>query len=446
MTEFGEPRGGGGVSQKITPATPSPNPALIRALDTLDLTAVGINGVIGAGIFLIPASIAKMLGAASIWAFLAAGFVICLIVLCFAEAGSWIQSTGGPYVYTRFVFGRFVGFQIGWMTWLARVGGLAALSNGFATSLGYFWRPAAGPLKMIAITLLFVFITWINLIGVQHGKRVINALTAAKLLPLFLFVAVGLFFVDWTRYQSTRLQDFSGLGEGTLLLVFALTGWELVVIPAEEVKNPRKSIPLALIVTILFVTVFYILIQLVAYGVLPGLENTTTPIVSASEVFGGSMAASGITLAALLSITGTCSGLMLAGPRMLYAFGTEKDVPPLFARVHPKYRTPHIAILVTALVALFLAYLGNFGQMAALAAIARLISYVGVCLAVPFLRGKFTDDGNRFVLPGRWLIPALATGLALWLIAHSTRNQFGLAAGAAAIGTILYLASRKGRS
>ncbi|HEY3128990.1 MAG TPA: amino acid permease [Acidobacteriota bacterium] len=420
-------------------------PTLIRALGTLDLTAVGINGVIGAGIFLIPATIASILGAASIWAYLAAGSVICLIVFCFAEAGSWIQSTGGPYVYARNVFGRFAGFQIGWMTWLARVAGLAALSNGFAASLGYFWRPAAGSLKMIAITLLFLFVTWINLIGVRFGKRVINGLTVAKLLPLFLFVAGGFFFVDWTRYQTMNLQQISRLGEGTLLLVFALTGWEVAVIPAEEVKNPRKSIPLALTITILFVTVFYMLIQLVAYGVLPGIENSATPLASAANVIGGGLGASGITLAALLSITGTCSGLMLAGPRMLYAFATEKDIPFLFAHVHPRYRTPHIAILVTAAVSLFLAYLGNFAQMAALAAIARLISYVGVCLAVPFLRRKITVDGKRFVLPGGWLIPALATGLSFWLIAHSTRTQFALALGAAGVGTALYLVSRRNR-
>jgi amino acid transporter len=417
------------------------NPTLLRALSTLDLTAVGINGVVGAGIFLIPATVAKVLGGGGVWAYLIAGLIISPIVLCFAEAGSWIQTTGGPYVYTRQVFGRFVGFQMGWMTWLARVCGLAALSNGFATYLGYFWAPAASSQKIVAIAMLMLFVTGINLVGVGFGKHVINALTIAKLLPLALFVAAGFFFINWSRYHSLQLADASRLGEGTLQLVFTLTGWEVLVIPAEEIKNPRKSIPQALMITIAFSTVFYALIQLVAYGVLVGIERAATPLASAAEVFGGRAAGTALTLAALLSITGTCSGLMLTGPRMLYAFAVEHDIPSPFARVHRRYRTPHFSILASALTAFTLAYLGNFAQMAALAAIARLISYVGVCLAIPFLRKQVPQDASRFILPGGWVIPILATACSLWLISHSTQNQFVLAASATAVGCGLYFAS-----
>jgi len=412
----------------------------------LDLTAAGINGVIGAGIFLIPADISRLLGPAGIWAYLFAGFAIALIVLCFAEAASRIQVTGGPYAYTRPVLGRFIGFQVGWMTWLARITGLAALSNGFSTYLGYFWPPAAGSQKMIAITLLMAFVTVMNVVGVNYGKTVVNALTISKVLPLALFVIAGFWFVDWRRYQSTALSAGAPLGEATLLLVFALTGWEIIAIPAEEIKEPRRTLPKALLFTICFVTLFYVLIQLVAYGVFPGIENSRTPIASAAERLYGTTAGSGITLAALLSITGTCGGLMLAGPRMLYAFALEGEIPKLFARVHQTFRTPHVSILFTACCALALAYVGNFAQMGRLAAVARLVSYVGVCAALPLLRRRITDpDAPPLLLPGGWTLPVAAVACSIWLIANMQYQQFVLGLIAAALGITLYLAGRSQR-
>ncbi|HEY2934339.1 MAG TPA: APC family permease [Acidobacteriota bacterium] len=412
-------------------------------MGTLDLTAAGVNGVVGAGIFLIPADVSRLLGPAGIWAYLIAGGAIALIVLCFAEAASRIQLTGGPYVYTRPVFGRFVGFQVGWMTWLARITGLAALSNGFSTYLGYFWPPAGGSQKMIAIVILIAFVTVMNVVGVRYGKTVVNALTVSKILPLSLFIVVGLFFVDWQRYQGTTLRSGDALGEATLLLVFALTGWEIVAIPAEEIKDPQRTLPAALLFTICFVTVFYVLIQLVAYGIFPGIENSRTPIASAAERLLGRAGGGGITLAALLSITGTCGGLMLAGPRMLYAFAAEGDIPKVFGKVHHNFRTPHVSILFTAACALAFAYAGNFAQMGRLAAVARLVSYVGVCAALPFLRRRPSESGiEPLKLPGGWVLPIAATACSIWLIASMQQQQLVLGLTAAGAGVVLYLAGR----
>jgi APA family basic amino acid/polyamine antiporter len=247
---------------------------LLRDLGVWDLSAIGINGVIGGGIFILPATVAQLLGTAAPLAYLLAATVVSLVALCFAVAGSYFTTAGGPYHYAHKAFGPFLGFQVGWVTWLVRATSLGALSSGLATYLAYFWPAAAlGLQKQAIVTAVFGSLIVVNILGVRSGARVVNLLTVVKLLPLTLFVAIGVFAVDLQKVLPIREISLQRLGESALLLIFAFGGFEILVIPAEEMVNPRRDVPRSLLATMLVVTLVYASIQWVAAGTFSGLAS-----------------------------------------------------------------------------------------------------------------------------------------------------------------------------
>ena len=420
-------------------------PVLVRALGAWDLTAIGINGVIGAGIFILPATVAQLLGTAAPLAYLLSATVVSLVALCFAEAGSYFTTSGGPYLYAWKAFGPFLGFQVGWVTWLLRATSLGALSIGLATYLGYFW-PAAGHgwprgLIVAAVTL---FLVTVNIAGVRSGAWVVNFLAVAKLLPLAIFIGVGALAMELQNVLPLKLASVERLGEAALLLIFAFGGFEILVIPAEEIVNPRRDVPRALLATIIVVTAVYACIQWVAAGTFRGLPGSQTPLASAATQFLGPSGGTLMTLGALGSITGTMSGLMLTGPRVTYALAQNQQLPSWFGSVHSRFRTPYLSILFIGAVGLALALSGTFVQLAGLAAIARLLQYVATCLALVKLRKDMESDPSRFRLPGRHSIPLLAVTLCVWLLFQSQAAQIVLTAGALGAGTLLFWLAKLG--
>ncbi|HSE98123.1 MAG TPA: APC family permease [Blastocatellia bacterium] len=412
---------------------------LVRAVGLFGLTSISLNGVIGSGIFVLPATVAALLGPASPTAYLIAALVTALIVVCFAEAGSMFERTGGPYLYAREAFGDFVGFQIGWMFLLTRLAAGAAISNAFTAYLGYYWPAlASGSGRITAITLLFLFLAWLNIIGIRYGARVVNLLTIAKLLPLLLFISVGLFFVDHGRYSLIALPDTEGLRQASLALIFAFGGFENASVPSEEVKNPTKNLPVALMTSIIVTTIIYLLIQIVALGTLPSLAADPTPLASAGQVFLGPVGAGIITMGAILSTAGSNSALVLVGPRILYAFGESGQLPSALARVHERYRTPYLSVIVFAFITWAIALYGNFAQLVAVSAIARLLFSISTCLAVPVLRRETAKTDGRFTIPGGATIPALAALISLWLLTGITRTQAIMGLLALVFGVVFY--------
>ncbi|HWC77733.1 MAG TPA: amino acid permease, partial [Blastocatellia bacterium] len=405
---------------------------------SLGLTAISLNGVIGSGIFVLPATVAALMGPSSPVAYLLAAFATALIVLCFAEAGSRFDRTGGPYLYTREAFGAFIGFEVGWMFLLTRLAASAAISNAFAAYLGYL-VPAfsSGTGRVFAIAALTAVLAWLNLIGIRYGSWTVNLLTVAKLIPLLLFIVAGLAAADHTAY-TFGLSDTSGLKQASLALIFAFGGFENASVPGEEIKNPARSIPIALLTSISVTTVVYVLVQMVALGTLPSLEDSKAPLAVASELFLGSAGAIVITIGAVLSTSGSISALMLVGPRILYAFSEGKQLPSALSRIHPRYRTPHIAVLVFALVSCAVAIYGSFAELVAVSAIARLFFSAMTCLAVPVLRRKKRSDEGRFKIPGGILIPVLAAAISFWLLSGSSARQAIAGALALGVGAVLY--------
>jgi amino acid transporter len=418
-------------------------PGLRRELGRWDLTAIGVNQVIGAAVFAQPSLYTANVGAWSLWMVAAGGAAAMLIALCFAEVGSRFESTGGPYLYTRAAFGRFPAFEVGWMLWFSRVASWAAVINVLATSLG-FYAPAltSGLPRAVLITSIIGVIAGINVRGIRQSSLVVNALTVGKLLPLVVFIIAGMFFVDYSRLVPDQSPSFAQLSATGLLLIFAFGGYEVVPVVAGEAQDPRRGVPFALIMTILVVTVVMTLVQVVALGTLPGLAASTTPLADASLLFLGGMGAALMTLGAVFSTTGNNMGAALSGSRNLFALAEQGDLPAVFGRVHPRFRTPATAILVTSIVSLVLALSGTFTTMALASSVSRLIVYVATCAST--LRLRTTRFAGRvspptFVVPGGPLIPTTAIIIGLTILAGATFRQFVAGVLALAAGALLYL-------
>jgi amino acid transporter len=373
--------------------------------------------------------------------------VVLLIALCFAEAARHFTGAGGPYLYARRAFGPFIGFQTGWVTWLVRVTSTGAVSHAFAAYLGYLWPPAAhNPIQAIIISSVLLVMMVINLLGVNHGACVVNLFTIGKLLPLGFFVATGAWYVSADHLLPIGWASLGHFGEATLLLVFAFGGFEILTIPAEEATSPQRDIPRAILATMILVTVIYVLVQIVATGTLANLAESKTPLASACAQFLGPWGGTLITLGALVSTTGTNSGLMLAGPRLTYALAQHGQIPSLFAQVHSRFHTPAFSIVFYGMVALGITLSGSFIQLAGLSAIARLLQYIISCLAL--LRLRYLSQSNEALRRRSFVkfVPYLAVGLCVWLLFQSTPDQWLLTAIGVAVGCLLYLLTRPGSS
>ena len=278
---------------------------LVRVIRRWDLAAIVLNSIIGAGIFGLPAAVLALVGVYSLFAFLFCAFLVTLIILCFAEVSSRYTQTGGPYLYAREAFGPVVGFEVGWLMWIARLTAFAANCNLLIAYFGFFIPSLErGVSRAAAITIVVTVLTAINIIGVRDATILTNALTIAKLLPLVLFVVVGLFFIDSGRYALTAPPALGDFSVSVLLLVYAFTGFEMAAIPGGEARDPRRDLPWALLTAIAVVTVFYLLIQLIAIGTLPELAGSTRPLADAGGRFLGSLGAAIISAGALVSILG----------------------------------------------------------------------------------------------------------------------------------------------
>ena len=419
----------------------APPPRLLRVVGLPGLTAIAVNGVIGSGIFVLPATVAALLGPASPVAYLLAALVAALVVACFAEAGSLFDRTGGPYLYAREAFGPFAAFQVGWAFFLSRLAAGAAIANAFAAYLGYLWpAAAAGAGRVLAVTALLAALAAVNVVGVRYAGWTVNALTVAKLAPLLLFIGVGLFYADPSRYALLALPDSTRLRQASLLLIFAFGGFENASVPGDESRDPRNHLPIALLAAIALTAVLYVVIQVVALGTLPGLARDPTPLASAARSFLGPAGALAIALGAIVSTAGSSSALALVGPRILYALAEGGQLPAVLARVHPVFRTPHVSVVLFALLTWGVALAGDFARLAAVSALARLVFSAVTCLAVPVLRRKMPDTERRFRVPGGALVPVAATVLSLWLLTGVDRTQAAGAAAALLAGLFLYLA------
>lgn len=417
----------------------SPPPTLLRAVSRWQVLGLSINDVVGSGIYLLPMSAALLLGPASPWAVLVAGVAVALLVLCYAQAASWFDQPGGAYLYAREAFGPFVGFQIGWMTWLTRIAVAAALSNGFALALAAFVPALAEGAPRIAVVVgVLVFATLVNVIGVRSGARTAIVLVVGKLVPLVVFVALGAWHVDPAALRIDAWPPLDNLGKAALLLLFAYAGFENSPAAAGEYRDPRRDLPAALVRMIVIVTLLYLGVQVVALGTLPALATAKAPLAEAMSGFAGMAGVLLVGAGATISILGTLSTTMLFGPRFLYAMARDGHAPGVLARVHPRFRTPYVAILVQAALSIALALSGSFVELALLSMVARLCAYMGTAASVLRLRTRFASREGALVLPGGALIPTAALLLAFVLLLSAEPKHLAAGALALVVGALVY--------
>jgi amino acid transporter len=392
--------------------------SLVRAMGRWSLVALVVNSIIGSGVFGLPSLVQARVGPASPLAYLPAALGMGIIMACFAEVASRFRQAGGPYLYARAAFGRLAGIEVGWVTWLSRLTAAAANANLFVIYLAEFWAPVDHPLpRLMVLTLLVGVLSFINYRGVRAGARQSNVFVIAKLVPLLLFIAVGLFFIHPERFSIHTQATADSWLATELLLVFAFGGFEGAVIPMSEAKDPQRDAPFALFVALGAVTAVYVLVQAVVTGVLSNASASDRPLAAAARVFAGPAGAGIISLGALISVYGLLSSLTLYAPRLTYAFAEQKDFPAIFAAVHRRFRTPHFSIVVFGGLVWGLAVAGSFQWNLTLSAIARLFTYGFTCAAMLAFRKKAPGEG-ALRLPAGGLLAVLGMMFCLVLVSR----------------------------
>ena len=415
---------------------------LVRGIGVPALTANIVSSTIGAGIFVIPATVAKGLGPAAPLAFLCCAIAMVLFVTCFAIAGSRVSLTGGLYAYVEVAFGRFVGFLAGILYFLTALGAVAGVVNVLANSVALV-IPFLGSPTMRVVVMLVVYgsLVLINIRGVREGAGAVTVITVAKLLPLLLFICAGLFFIHPANLSWSAWPGSKSLGDAVILLIFAFVGIEVALIPSGEVKNPARTVPRSAYLALVVTTIIYVLIQVVAQGTLGAdLANyPDAPLAESAAKFLGSIGRTILLAGATISAFGFVTSDILSSPRMIFAFGRDGALPSLFAHVHPRYRSPDVAIATYAILAFALSVSGTFEQLAVLSNVAVLLMYLLCCAGCWFLvQRNIRSDGEPFNFPGMKIVPALAIVAIIWILSHASVREFAVTGIVLALASIVY--------
>ena len=415
----------------------------MRAIGRWSLAALVVNSIIGSGVFGLPSVVAALIGVSSIWAVVAAGAGMGVIMACFAEVASRFRQAGGPYLYAREAFGRFMGIQTAWMLWLGQVAAPAANANLFVIYLGEFFPHAKDPApRALILTALIGLLAFINVRGVRGGTQMSNLFTAAKLVPLFAVIALGMLALGHHHWTMTSASSPAATADqwikALLLLVFAYGGFETALAPMSEAKNPQRDAPFALFMALIVCTVIYALIQWAVVGVLPDAAHSSRPLADVARVAIGPVGAALVAVGALISFYGYLSAKILAMPRVLYALAEERDFPEVFAAVHRKFQTPYVSILAFAGLAWVFALIGEFKWNVTLSAVARLLYYAVGCAALPVLR-RSGRTPPMFRLPGGKLFSIVGIALCLLLVTRVDFGQSMILIGTIALATLNWM-------
>jgi amino acid transporter len=370
-----------------------------------------------------------------------------LIVICFADAGSRVSLTGGPYAYVETAFGPFVGFVCGALLWIGMTFAFSAVSSFFADALVAL-VPAIGQTgKRVALIAILAALALANARGVRNVTHLNTVATVAKLLPLLLLIVVGAFAMRGENLRITTAPTGAGVARASLLLLFAFLGVESALVPSGEVKEPARTVPRAIFLAMAAVALLYVCVQVVAQGLLgDALPGDPTPLASAAAVAMGPAGRSLILVGSVVSMFGYVSGMTLAVPRMLFAFGRDGFLPAQLAAVHPRWRTPHVAIAVQVGIVAVLGLFGIFERLAVAANVTMLVVYAACCFAAVALRRRgVRAEGTPFRVPGARIAPWLALGVIAWLLWELEPTEWLAAAVIVVVAAIVFLVTLPSR-
>ncbi|HTV00755.1 MAG TPA: APC family permease [Luteitalea sp.] len=428
------------------PPPPAREDTLVRAIGTLGLAASIVNITVGGGIFRLPASVAGALGAAAPLAYLVCAAAMGLIVLCIADAGRRVSLTGGPYAYVGVALGPYAAFLSGLMLWMIGLFAMAAVSTVFAASVGGLVPSLGGPTSQ-AVVLIITYAFWglVNVRGVALGTRLNVVATVAKLLPLLLVIVGGWMAVKAEHLVVPAWPSASDVARTSLLLVFAFAGVETALVPSGEVRSVARTVPRAIAIAMMGITLLYLALQGAAQGVLgPALPGSATPLADTAELAMGGWARTLLLAGAAVSMFGYLGGMTLSVPRVVFAMAADGMLPTRLAAVHRTFHTPHVAIVAHAVLTLALALSGSFERLAILANTSALALYLGCAVAAWRLRTRGVGDSRHSArLPFAAAAPFLAVPVILWLLTGLTRTEWTAFAAAVSIGTMAYVVTQR---
>ena len=431
--------------------TPSPPESagteekLPRNLGLWGIWMLVVNGLIGAGIFGLPSGAAALAGEYSVLVYAFCALLILPIILCFAELGSYFRGTGGPIRYGTLAFGPFIGFQGGWLYYLARLISFSANTVLLTDSIAYFIEGAGtGTGRIISLAVICIGLSVINVLGSVESIRSMTLFTVIKfavliLLPLGGFILLGSEVIPSFESPIPPAQD---LGAAALLLIYAFVGFEGAVVPAGEAKRPERDMPLGLLLGLAVVAVLYMLIQLVSQAAVPDLANSKTPLLDVSASLFGTTGAILLMVGVAASVLANLVSSMFSATRVTYALSLEKSLPRWFGEVHSRFLTPANSVVFFGVAAFLLAAFGSFTVLAAMTVLSRLFLYGMSCAAIPKLRPQFRGEG-RFILKGGYAIPVLGIAACVWLMLQVSEQSIWMTAIFVGIGSLLFWIGKK---
>ncbi len=417
----------------------------MRAVGVFGLAASIFNVTVGGGIFRLPSGAAAAAGTAAPFVYLICAAVIGCVVLCFAEAGSRVPLTGGPYAYVEAVFGRYIGFMAGVLLWMIGTTAVAGVASAFAEGLGTLLGMPS--LRTPIIVAAFVGLALVNIRGVKQGTNLIVVMSVAKLLPLLVFVGIGAFFITPSNLVIEHMPAPASLARASIILIFAFSGCESALVPSGEVKDPARTVPRALAIAMIGVTLLYLSVHLVAAGLLGDRLATvkTAPLAFAAEQFLGTPGRLLLLIGATISMFGYVSGMTLAAPRAIWKFAQDGLLPRVIGAIHPTYRTPHVAIAVQTTLVAFLAIFNSFEQLAVISNLAALLLYAGCALATMVLRKRgVREEGTiPFSVPGGPVIPVITVLLIGWLLTSITLEEWTVLGATLGVASLFFVIARR---
>lgn len=406
---------------------------------------LGINGIVGSGIFLLPGQVMHVAGMWSIIVYLFVTLLVLAIAWCFAQCAALFSRNGGAYVYAKEAFGDFIGFEIGLMRWAVGIMAWASLAVGLATALSSIWPQALQePVRSLFIVSLLIVLGAINTFGVTLFKHLNNLVTVAKLIPLILFVMLGVLYIEPAHYTPLHWEELEmgAFGAASLIIFYAFGGFETLVVAAGEMQNPKKNLPWAVMIVISFCSLLYFLIQLIAIGLLGDhLASSLTPIADAAQILLGDSGKWIVTLTMLISIGGINIYASFITPRSGLALAEDGMIPRWIAE-RGRFGTPVWAIWLTVGMTGILAIFCDFTQLAIMTVVARFIQYISTCLAVSVLYRRLPVNPTRIKQGLMIIIPAISLVGMGWILWQTTFIQILSGSGVLIAGLPLYWLKR----
>jgi len=424
------------------------NEGLKRVIGVPGLGATVINNTIGAGIYVLPAIVSMQMGASGVLGYLFCGAMLVTIMLCYMEIGSKVSTSGGSYIYVETAFGLFAGFIVNWLFFFGwGVLGSAAVMNILADSLAVLIPAFSNPLmRALLFFILLGTMVWVNVRGAKQSVRFLEYLTIMKLVPLFGIIIFGLSYVKMNNLHWEHWPPLNTLGETVLVLFFAFAGFETSLGSSGEIKDPKRTVPRGIMLGGAIVFLVYILIQIIAQGVLGAQisEFKGAPLAAVAQNILGPVGATILVVAATISCLGNTSGDVMATPRLLFAGAEDGLFPKFLAKVHPRFATPYLAVITYASLIFVFSVSGGFKQLAILASCSLLLIYLGVILAMIKLRTKKEQPAEHaFKVPGGLSIPFIAIGAIAWLLSHLSAKEIISTTIFIAIISVIYFFMKK---